>query len=95
MLYLSFQFALVLTIAIPVHITPFLVPCSLQEHPGSHPGALPLYTEEWAEELLSRVFSIISNLDAPDHGAEDGGQGEGLGSSEEMSFLLNGNSMFR
>lgn len=29
--------------------------------------AVPLYTEEWVEELLSRCFSIITNLDSPEH----------------------------
>lgn len=46
---------------------------------------LPLYTEEWVEELLSRVFAILSNLETP-HQADSG---------ERLSFLLEGNSMFR
>ena len=36
----------------------------LQEAPTP---ALPLYTEEWVEELLSRCFAIITNLDSPEH----------------------------
>lgn len=31
---------------------------------------LPLYSEEWVEELLSRVFAIITNLDSPEHRGE-------------------------
>lgn len=42
----------------------------------SGPGSLPLYTEEWVEELLSRVFGILGNLEAPqtrsDHAAVQG-----------------------
>lgn len=37
------------------------------------------------EELLSRVFAILSNLETP-HQADSG---------ECLSFLLEGNSMFR
>ncbi|KFM25207.1 Proteasome activator complex subunit 4 [Auxenochlorella protothecoides] len=57
------------------------------------PG-FPLETEIWVEELLSHVFAVISNLDAPEH--RDEHQAEGLGSGEgEETFLLDGNSMFR
>lgn len=37
---------------------------ALQESPTP---TLPLYSEEWVEELLSRVFAIITNLDSPEH----------------------------
>ena len=40
-----------------------------QEEPAP---SLPLYTEEWAEELLSRVFTIVANLDAPEGHSEGG-----------------------
>ena len=39
-------------------------PPPLQETPTP---ALPLYTEEWVEELISRCFAIITNLDSPEH----------------------------
>ena len=46
---------------------------------------LPLYAEEWVEELLSRIFATLSNLENPNHGDD----------SARVSFLLEGNSMFR
>lgn len=61
------------------------------------PGSLPLYTEEWVEELLSRIFSILGNLEAPetrsDHAAVQGNAA--APASDSASFLLEGNSMFR
>ncbi|KAH7621507.1 hypothetical protein Ndes2526B_g03845 [Nannochloris sp. 'desiccata'] len=67
----------------------------LPETPGdaNTPGTLPLYTEEWVFELLSRIFTVIGNLDAPDAGAEHGGREDG--SSDGSTFLLEGSSMFR
>ena len=63
----------------------------------SGPGSLPLYTEEWVEELLSRVFGILGNLEAPqtrsDHAAVQGNAA--AAASDSASFLLEGNSMFR
>ncbi|DBA73425.1 TPA: hypothetical protein ACH3X1_011462 [Trebouxia sp. C0004] len=60
-------------------------------------GSLPLYTEEWVEELLSRVFGILGNLEAPqtrsDHAAVQGNASSAA--SDSASFLLEGNSMFR
>ncbi len=46
---------------------------------------LPLYADEWVEELLSRIFATLSNLENPNHGDD----------SARVSFLLEGNSMFR
>lgn len=58
---------------------------------------MPLYTEEWVEELLSRIFSILANLEAPetrsDHAAVQGNAS--APASDSASFLLEGNSMFR
>lgn len=58
---------------------------------------MPLYTEEWVEELLSRIFSILGNLEAPetrsDHAAVQGNAA--APASDSASFLLEGNSMFR
>jgi len=67
----------------------------LPETPGDSTtsGALPLYTEEWVFELFSRIFTVITNLDAPDAGAEHGGREDG--SSDGSTFLLEGSSMFR
>lgn len=60
-------------------------------------GDLPLYTQEWVEELLSRVFGILGNLEAPetrsDHSAVQGNAS--AAASDHASFLLEGNSMFR
>lgn len=39
----------------------------LQEAPSP---TLPLYAEEWVEELLGRCFAIITNLDSPEHRGE-------------------------
>ena len=58
---------------------------------------MPLYAEEWVEELLSRVFGILSNLEAPetrsDHAAVQGNAT--AAASDQASFLIEGNSMFR
>ena len=40
---------------------------SVGQLPEAPTQALPLYTDEWVEELLSRCFAIITNLDAPEH----------------------------
>ena len=49
------------------------------------------------EELLSRVFGILGNLEAPqtrsDHAAVQGNASSAA--SDSASFLLEGNSMFR
>ena len=56
-----------------------------------------MYAEEWVEELLSRVFGILSNLEAPetrsDHAAVQGNAT--AAASDQASFLIEGNSMFR
>lgn len=59
---------------LPPHVTPSYHPLSthltaplLQESPTP---TLPLYSEEWVEEVLSRVFAIITNLDSPEHRGE-------------------------
>ncbi|KAL6772361.1 hypothetical protein ACKKBG_A29920 [Auxenochlorella protothecoides x Auxenochlorella symbiontica] len=71
-----------------------IVLSSLAQLPEVATPGFPLETEIWVEELLSHVFAVISNLDAPEH--RDEHQAEGLGSGEgEETFLLDGNSMFR
>lgn len=45
------------------------------------------------EELLVRVFAILSNLEAPERGEHNAGGRAGGDSG--LSFLLAGNSMFR
>lgn len=67
----------------------------LPEDPSASPHALPLYTDAWAEEFLSRVFAILSNLDMPETGAGEHAGSDALGEEETDSFLLDGNSMFR
>ncbi|KAL3134782.1 hypothetical protein ABBQ32_007768 [Trebouxia sp. C0010 RCD-2024] len=77
----------------------FRLYCVVLSSVGIHgePGSLPLYTEEWVEELLARVFSILANLEAPqtrsDHAAVQGNAS--APASDSASFLLEGNSMFR
>lgn len=58
-------------------------------------STLPLAAEEWADELLSRVFAVLSNLDAPaEHRGADAGSGSSL--HRGHSFLLaSEQSMFR
>ena len=62
-------------------------------------GSLPMYTEDYVTELLSRIFSVITNLDAPDAGSagEHGGGGgaRGTDSIDGAEFLLERSSMFR
>ena len=60
-----------------------------QAEPGTDAAVgfpLPLYTEEWVDELMSRIFAILSNLETPTQPGEN---------SDRVSFLLEGNSMFR
>ena len=45
------------------------------------------------EELLVRVFAILSNLEAPERGEH--GASSRAGGDSGLSFLLAGNSMFR
>ena len=69
---------------------PRLSECCAQTEPGR---GLPLPAEEWVEELLVRVFAILSNLEAPERGEHNAGGRDGGDSG--LSFLLAGNSMFR
>ena len=57
-----------------------------------YPG---LYSEEWATELLSRVFAVIANVDSPDGGIGGGEHSSSNKNDDGSSFLLDGNSMFR
>ncbi|KAK9818405.1 hypothetical protein WJX72_012161 [[Myrmecia] bisecta] len=60
------------------------------------PAAFPLYTEEWVMELLSRIFAILTNLEAPEtRGDHVGSTGGNNGHAASASFLLEGSSMFR
>lgn len=67
---------------------------SLQEDGSGTPSALPLAAEEWADELLSRVFAVLTNLDPPvEHRGADAGSGSPLRGN---SFLMaSEQSMFR
>lgn len=44
---------------------------SPQEEGSAAPSALPLAAEAWADDLLSRIFAVLTNLEAPDHRASD------------------------
>lgn len=70
---------------------------SLMRASQGGPNGLPLYAEEWVEELLSRVFDILTNLEAPetrsDHSAVQGNST--AAASDQASFLIEGSSMFR
>ena len=56
--------------------------------------ALPLQAEAWTDELLSRVFAVLANLEAPaEHRGADAGSSNAPGGS--VSFLLADRSMFR
>lgn len=55
-----------------------------------------LYSEEWATELLSRIFAVIANVDSPDGGIGGGEHSSSNNKSDDgSSFLLDANSMFR
>lgn len=55
-----------------------------------------LYSEEWATELLSRIFAVIANVDSPDGGIGGGEHSSSNDKSDDgSSFLLDANSMFR
>ncbi len=55
-----------------------------------------LYSEEWATELLSRIFAVIANVDSPDGGIGGGEHSSSNNKNDDgSSFLLDGNSMFR
>ncbi|KAK9792661.1 hypothetical protein WJX73_001340 [Symbiochloris irregularis] len=73
---------------------------ALPEHSGQA-GLIPLDTELWLDELLSRIFTILENLEAPDTRSETAA---GRGSFKNIiagsasaggSFLLEKQSMFR
>ena len=53
-----------------------------------------MFTEAWADELLSRIFTILANVDSPEGGGEHSSHA-GAADEEDLSFLLNENSMFR
>lgn len=55
---------------------------------------LCVFSEAWADELLSRIFTILANVDSPEGGGEHGSHA-GAADEEDLSFLLNENSMFR
>ena len=56
---------------------------------------LPLYTEEWLEELLARIFAILSNLDSPETRSDLSTSGQPKADHDCQSFLLNDDCMFR
>jgi len=63
---------------------------------SSSPPIVSLYSEEWATELLERVFAVIANVDSPDGGIGGGEHSSSNNKNDDgSSFLLDGNSMFR
>lgn len=66
---------------------------SIQEEGSGEPLALPLAAEAWADDLLSRLFGVLANLEAPEHRASD--QGGAAGPQTGGSFLLSEQSMYR
>eukprot|EP00873_Tetraselmis_striata_P035714 jgi/Tetstr1/455978/TSEL_042757.t2 len=76
--------------------------CSVLSATGGFAGAaeatiLPLYTEEWVEDLLGRTFAVMSNLDTDvSVGAQDTTTTAAMAANDMRgSFLLLGTSMFR
>ena len=53
-----------------------------------------VYSEEWADDLLSRIFAVLTNLDSPEGGGEHSSHAGG-GHEDGSSFLIDDNSMFR
>ena len=58
------------------------------------PQKYPLYLAEWVEELLSRIFAILHNLDSPETRTESAAAADAA-STHSQSFLLHSESMFR
>ena len=68
---------------------------------SSQQGCIPLDTALWLDELLSRIFAILENLEAPETRSESAGSKSGAGGLPGMSessggsFLMDKQSMFR
>ncbi|KAK9835280.1 hypothetical protein WJX84_012367 [Apatococcus fuscideae] len=60
----------------------------------AEPQHYPLYLSEWVEELMSRIFAILHNLDSPETRTESAAAADAA-STHSQSFLLHSESMFR
>ncbi|KAK9865395.1 hypothetical protein WJX84_009143, partial [Apatococcus fuscideae] len=60
----------------------------------AEPSNYPLYVSEWVEELMSRIFAILHNLESPDTRTESAAAADAE-STHSQSFLLHSESMFR
>ena len=58
-------------------------------------SGLPLFKEEWLDDLLSRIFELLQNLHSPDTRSDLSVSGQTGGHTEVQSFLLNDDCMFR
>lgn len=56
---------------------------------------LPLYTEEWVEDLLARIFDLLTNVDSPETRSDLSVNGNPGVNHDCQSFLLNDNCMYR
>ena len=55
------------------------------------PGMLPLDTEEWVDDLLTRLFAVLTHLEAPETRSE----GSAGVKADQRSFLLDKTSMYK
>ena len=56
------------------------------------PGMLPLDTEEWVDELLTRLFAVLTHLEAPETRSEGSA---GAQTARRGSFLLDKTCMYK
>lgn len=61
----------------------------------SDTSGLPLFKEEWLDDLLARIFELLRNLDSPETRSDLSVSGQPGGHTEVQSFLLNDDCMFR
>ena len=78
----------------PKSLAVFRLYCSVLSCVGQlSENGMCLYSEEWANDLLGRIFAVITNVDSPDGGEHTSHAGNKF--DDNSSFLLDGNSMFR
>lgn len=58
-------------------------------------GGLPLYAEDWLEELMGRIFTLLTNLDSPEVRSDLSATGPRSIDNDCQSFLLHDNCMYR
>mmetsp|Transcript_1445 Transcript_1445/g.4175 ORF Transcript_1445/g.4175 Transcript_1445/m.4175 type:complete len:1599 (-) Transcript_1445:123-4919(-) len=62
---------------------------------GGQDGLVLPYMEEWLDEFLTRVFTMLSNLDSSGGGSQSYAAGSAGTAGGDGTFLLEGTSMFR